>query len=80
LIDFSAIKLESNEGPEDLYQRLMAFVEDNLLRRDYGITHGGEPIAEDEELSPTIENFVVLTWQWCDGKHDKGSLCQQTGP
>ncbi len=61
-IDFAAIKLESNEGPEDLYQRLMAFVEDNLLRRDSGITHGGETILEDEELSPTIENFVDLTW------------------
>ncbi len=61
-IDFAAIKLESNEGPEDLYQRLMAFVEDNLLCRDSGITHGGENILEDEELSPTIENLVVLTW------------------
>ncbi|KAL0153092.1 hypothetical protein M9458_051586, partial [Cirrhinus mrigala] len=61
-IDFAAIKLESNEGPEDLYQRLMAFVEDNLLRRDSGITHGGEAILEDEELSPRIENFIVLTW------------------
>ncbi len=61
-IDFAAIKLESNEGPEDMYQRLMAFVEDNLLHRDSGITHGGENILEDEELSPTIENVVVLTW------------------
>ncbi len=60
-IDFAAIKLDSNEGPEDLYQRLMAFVEDNLLHRDSGITHGGEAIL-DEELSPTIENFIVLTW------------------
>lgn len=41
-IVFAAIKLESNEGPEDLYKRLIAFVEDNLLCRDSGITHGGE--------------------------------------
>lgn len=30
LIDFAAIKPESNEGAVDLYQRLMVFVEDNL--------------------------------------------------
>ena len=61
-IDFSSIRFEPNERPEDLYQRLMAFVEDNLLRRDSGITHNGEVIAEDEELTPTLENFIVLTW------------------
>lgn len=60
-IDFATIKLEPNEGPEDLYQRLMAFVEDNLLRKDSGITHRGVPVVEDEEVSPTIENFTVLT-------------------
>ena len=29
---FSEIHLEHGERPEDLYQRLMAFTEDNLLR------------------------------------------------
>lgn len=61
-IDFSCIRFEPDERPEDLYQRLMAFVEDNLLRRDSGITHNGEVIPEDEELTPTLENFIVLTW------------------
>ncbi|VDI45492.1 G protein-coupled receptor 125 [Mytilus galloprovincialis] len=40
-IDFAAIHFEPNERPEDLYQRIMAFVEDNLLRRDTQITHHG---------------------------------------
>ncbi|XP_071110370.1 uncharacterized protein [Haliotis cracherodii] len=61
-IDFAEIKLENDERPEDLYQRLMAFVEDNLLRREGGITHYGNAPEEDEELSPSLENFVVLTW------------------
>ena len=39
----------------------MAFVEDSLLRAN-GLTHHGEHVAEDEELTPTLENFVVLTW------------------
>lgn len=61
-IDFAAIKLEPSERPEDLYQRLMAFVEDNLLHKDSEISHMGVAVTEDEELSPSLENFVVLTW------------------
>ena len=49
--DFSDIHLAADERPEDLYQRLAAFVEDSLLR-----------VPEDEELTPTLENFIVLTW------------------
>ena len=60
-IDFSDIHLAADERPEDLYQRLMAFVEDSLLRAN-GLTHHGKHVAEDEELTPTLENFVVLTW------------------
>ena len=60
-IDFSDIHLAADERPEDLYQRLMAFVADSLLRAN-GLTHHGEHVAEDEELTPTLENFVVLTW------------------
>jgi hypothetical protein len=61
-IDFASIRLEPGERPEDLYQRINAFVEDNLLRADSGIKHHDEAITEDEELSPTVENLVVLTW------------------
>jgi hypothetical protein len=31
-LDFSNIHLEANERPEDLHQRLVSFIEDNLLR------------------------------------------------
>ena len=61
LIDFSDIHLPADERPEDLHQRLMAFVEDSLLRAN-GLTHHGEHFSEDEELTPTLENLVVLTW------------------
>ena len=39
----------------------MGFVEDSLLHAD-SLTHYGEHVTEDEELTPTLENFVVLTW------------------
>ena len=61
-IDFASIKLEHNERPEDLYQRIMAFSEDNLLRTESGLTHHDQQVTEDEELTPSLENFLVLTW------------------
>lgn len=61
-IDFDAIRYDPSERPGDLFQRLTAFVEDNLLRKDIGITNHGQTPEEDGELSPSIENFVVLTW------------------
>lgn len=61
-LDFDTIKLEPGERPEDLYQRLTSFVEDNLLTSTGGISHMGEIPEADEELTPTVENFVVLTW------------------
>ena len=54
------MQLEGGEHPEDLYQWLMAFVEDSLLQTS-SLSHHGESLQEDEELSPTLENLVVLT-------------------
>ena len=61
-IDFIDINLQPDERPEDLYQRLVAFVEDNLLQRDSQILHHGDVMTVDDELSPSIENMIVLTW------------------
>ena len=60
-LDFAGLHLEADERPEDLFQRLMAFVEDTLLRAN-SLSHHGEVNTEDEELTPTLENFIVLTW------------------
>ncbi len=40
----------------------MSFVDDNLLTTASGITHHGATPEADEELSPSLENFVVFTW------------------
>ena len=60
-VDFANLHLEADERPEGLYQRLMAFVEDALLRAN-SLSHHGEATTEDEELTPILENFIVLTW------------------
>ena len=59
---FASIKLDVDERPEGLFQRLMSFIEDNLLVANNSIIHHGDAITADEELSPTLENLVVLTW------------------
>ena len=61
-LDFNNIRQEPGERPEDLYQRINSFVEDNLLKSNGSIRHHGDIPASDEDLSPTLENFIVLTW------------------
>ncbi len=56
------ISPKPEEHPETLYQRLISFVEDSLLCRDRGLTHHNEVPDTDEELSPTLENQVVVLW------------------
>ena len=60
LLDCSDMHLETDERPEDLYQRLMTFVEDNLFINN-GVPHHGEATEENEELFPTLEKFIVFT-------------------
>ena len=56
------ISLKPDQCPEDLFQSLMAFIEDNLLTTSSGISHHGETPTVNEEMSPTLENCAVLTW------------------
>lgn len=61
-LDLSEIHLEPEERPEDLYQRINAFVDDSLLTTNGVILHHGEKVDEDEYMTPTLENFMVLYW------------------
>ena len=40
----------------------MAFFEDHLLTANGNLTHHGESIDTDEDLSPTLENTIVVLW------------------
>ena len=51
-LDLANIHLQPDERPEDLFQRLMAFFEDNLLSVYGGLTHHGDQVTVDEDLSP----------------------------
>ena len=61
-IDLINIRLKTNERPEDLYQRLVTFIDDNLLTTTDNIKHNGSPVTSDEEITPSLENMIVLLW------------------
>ena len=61
-LDFNNIRLEPEDRPEDLYQRLLSFIDDNLLTASGNIRHHGEDVTTDKELTPSLENVIVLTW------------------
>ena len=60
-LDICAIHRESEERPEDLYQRIFMFFEDNLVSAN-SLSHHGERLTSDEEMTPTVEN--AITWYW----------------
>ena len=61
-LDLSQIKQLPDERPEDLFQPLTAFFEDNLVTTSGGILHHGKAIPSDEDLTPTIEDAIVFPW------------------
>ena len=61
LLDIGSLSIMPDERPEDLFQRLSAFIDDNLIEKAT-LTHHGEQLTVDEELSPTLENLTVVLW------------------
>lgn len=59
---FSNISWEEGERPERLYQRVLAHLQDNLLRKDSKLKHDGVVVPVDEDMSPTVERLAVLRW------------------
>ena len=61
-LKFSTITLEPGERYEHLYQRIIAFLEDNLMTTESGLLFEGSILAYDEDMSPTVERLAVLRW------------------
>ena len=52
-LDLDDIHLKLDERPEDLFQHLMAFVEDSLIK-PHTLLHHGSVLEEEEELSLSL--------------------------
>ena len=61
-LNLVSITLATDDSHEDLYQRFYSFFEDSLLKTDCLLKHHGDEITTDENLSPTLENTIVLLW------------------
>ena len=62
ILDLPTFHLEDeNESPESLWERMDAFIRDNLLQPDDDLTHLNQP-AVQEEMSPTLLNTMVVLW------------------
>ena len=61
-IDFVNIRFTPPERAETLYQRMLAFIGNNLMSPNNGIMHRGRAVAAEEDITPTIENLIVLLW------------------
>lgn len=59
---FSAIVWEDGERPERLYQRILAHLQDNLLKTGCKLKHDDTEITVDEDMSPTVERLAVMRW------------------
>lgn len=55
------VKREFEETPQALFGRMKQLYCENLLTTD-GLTHVEGRVLEDEELSPTLHNTIVLHW------------------
>ena len=61
-IDLTQLRFQTDEKPEDLYQRLVSFFDDNQVTGEGGLLHHGSAVDSDEDITPSIENVIVLLW------------------
>ena len=61
-LSLANIERKPDERYETFYQRIMAHIEDNLLTVASNLEYDGEPVDEDEAISPTTERLVVYLW------------------
>ena len=59
---FSSIVWDNGERPERLYQRILAHLQGNLLRKDSKLKHDGTTPTHGEDISTTVERLAVLRW------------------
>jgi hypothetical protein len=62
-LSISEIRFNPGDSFENFYMELHGAVEDSLRKRgELLLFRNSEPLEDDEEMSPTLENMVVLIW------------------
>ena len=62
-LSISDTRFNAADSHENFYMELHAAVKDSLRKQgELLLFRNNEPLVEDEEMSPTLENMVVLLW------------------
>jgi predicted aspartyl protease len=56
-----SVKRKPEESPQALFARLKQTYDENLLS-SFGLAHVDGPLTEDEEMSPSLHNNIILHW------------------
>ena len=62
IIDVVSISRKPDESAEDVFQRYQSMIDNCLLSSSDDIEHYGEVVANDEHLTPTLENLIICLW------------------
>ena len=62
ITEFLSFKLEEYESPEQLWERMYTYLEDNLLTANGGVKHENADVTINEEFTPTLLNVLVVNW------------------
>ena len=59
----SSIRFNAGDSYQNFYMELHGALEDSLRPRGAVLLYKNDEVLEaDEEMSPTLENFIILTW------------------
>ena len=56
-----SVKRKPEESPQALFARLKQTYDENLLS-SFGLAHVDGPLTEDEEMSPSLHNNIIMHW------------------
>ena len=62
IIDAVSLQRQSDESPEDVYQRLVSHIDTCLLSTTDELKHNGVKVSVDESMTPTLENLIICLW------------------
>ena len=63
---YSSIVLEEDDRSDQLYQRLITNLQDNLLTTDSSLTYDGAKDTKNEDISPTVEHACCVALDGID--------------
>lgn len=62
ILELAALTTEPDETHEALWERVLSFIEGNLILSSDKITHQGVEVSRSEVMTPTLLNICIVLW------------------